>query len=114
MAKRERTKIVYVDPLFYVPPGVEYRSKKEIPGGTEPVDPDFNPDEMDGSVGEPFEPTPTGVDPAPSGKLATPTSFRVVEQVLRVNKNGNTVVDLIVEVGDVKGATDYEFRVTAE
>ncbi len=107
MAKRERTKDIYVDPMFYVPPGVEFKTKKEVPGGTEPEDPD-NLDAFTGAPGD-----IGGADPGPGGALATPTTFTVVEQIVRITTNGQAVVDLVVEVGDVPGATNYEFRVTA-
>lgn len=42
--------------------------------------------------------------------LLPPESVSIVEQVYRKDAAGRTVVDLIVEVEDVPGATEYEIR----
>lgn len=46
------------------------------------------------------------------GGLTPPTSFTVVSQTFRRTASGQMVVDLIIMVDDVQGATEYEIRST--
>lgn len=45
--------------------------------------------------------------------LLPPNNITVISQRLRRNRGGKDVVDLIIEVEDMPGATEYEVRVTA-
>lgn len=52
------------------------------------------------------------VSPLPSG-LLPPGSITVLEQVVRQGAGGKDVVDLVIEVEDMPGATEYEVRVSS-
>lgn len=45
--------------------------------------------------------------------LLPPDNISIISQTLRRGRGGKDVVDLVIEVEDVKGATEYEVRVTA-
>lgn len=61
----------------------------------------------------PIESEVTVTMPPISGGLLPPDNITVISQKLRRGKGGKDVVDLVIEVDDVQGATEYEVRVTA-
>lgn len=107
-----------VDPMFAIPDGVTdavygtpsppmYREGADIDEytGTEIIDSDFDTEDE------------TGADaPVPGGNngiwLDTPDIIDVASQTLRRSAGGFNVVDVVVDVEDVEGATNYEVRVT--
>lgn len=50
----------------------------------------------------------------PNQSLRPPENIRILEQIVRQGVGGKDIVDLIIEVEDVPGATQYEVRVTAQ
>lgn len=83
-----------IDPRLEMPPvvGLEYE-EREI--DYIPVEPDIS-----------FTMPPISLG------LLPPNNVTVVEQRIRRGTGGKDVVDLIIEVEDMPGATEYEVRVT--
>ncbi len=52
------------------------------------------------------------VDPGQSMVLNTPGKITLLGQSVRQTKDGGTVVDVIIDVEEVDGATNYEVRTT--
>lgn len=109
---------IYVDPSISVPEGLRNIKRKPQPPGGETPDTPSNIAPEVGGTGAPTympggdieiigEPAQTSSSP-----LATPDNITVVEQTVRTASNGQTVIDVVVEVPDVPGALNYEFRVT--
>lgn len=48
----------------------------------------------------------------PGDALDTPQSFVVISMTPRTSPEGNQVVDVVIDIEDVPGATDYEVRKT--
>jgi hypothetical protein len=44
--------------------------------------------------------------------LDTPTAFTVIDQRLRRSPGGNFVIDVVIQVEDIDGATNYEMQIT--
>jgi hypothetical protein len=44
--------------------------------------------------------------------LPTPQWMTIIEQQVRISTDGTAVVDVIIELEDVTGATEYDVRVT--
>lgn len=84
----------YIDPLFYIPEGIPpevwEHSPKEFDEEESPVIEDDDSDD-----------SPQVVD-----------KLTVVSQKIRRTDTGSVVVDIVVEVDDVPGATKYEFRIS--
>lgn len=84
-----------IDPRIYIPPVDGYKypdtTGSETPGNAEFADLIDIPVSM-----------PAGLQP--------PSTITVVDQVFRKGADGRTVVDLIIEVPDMPGATEYEIR----
>lgn len=81
-----------IDPRVYVPlvSGYEYEQR------------DFQVPTGGGSEGEHDNVTTTGLQP--------PEQVYVVDQIFRKGPDGKMVVDLVLEVEDVQGASEYEVR----
>lgn len=97
-----RTAPVEVSPISSLPPGLD-EGNYRIFG----VD-----DENSGSVelldsGEIIDERTAGTG------LATPTNISIKSQTFRTAPDGTTVVDVVVSVGEVADATNYELRVAA-
>jgi hypothetical protein len=122
MAKRSSpSREVYVDNSAPAPNNVRNVKRKEAPpGGDEKQTLTNSAPEVGGTLVPNFigviDPNqdysaPGGV--LQPGTLAAPTWLNVIKQVERTNSKGDLVIDVIVEVEDVPGATNYEFRKTA-
>lgn len=100
-----------VDPRFAIPVGlidVEHKKDDTIPvefgvdseptdgGGVEVVD-----------IGGNTQP-----DPQPTFPYQPPTNMTVVNQLVRILPDGSHVVDVLIDVVDVPGITEYEVRTT--
>ena len=44
--------------------------------------------------------------------LEPPGSFEILSQTVRTAPDGRQVVDIVIEVEDMPGAADYDFRIT--
>lgn len=83
-----------IDPRIYLPPVAGYSHEQQF--GME-----F------GGPGEAYD----FEIPAPIREgLQPPDSIDIVEQVYRKDASGRTVVDLVIEVQDMPGATEYQVR----
>lgn len=51
------------------------------------------------------------IDPV-TGRLLPPGKITIVEQIIRQGTGGKEVVDIVIEVEDMPGATEYEVRVS--
>lgn len=83
-----------IDPQIYMPPVEGYEYKE-----------DTSSRQFDSSGIE-----ETDVPITREEGLFPPQDVRIVEQIFRRDAAGKTVVDLIVEVEDMPGATEYEIR----
>lgn len=45
-------------------------------------------------------------------ELDVPVLLKIVKQTIRTAKDGRQVSDVVIKVSDVKGATNYEVRIT--
>jgi hypothetical protein len=63
------------------------------------------------AVGIPSD-EPIVITPLPDG-LLPPESITVLEQIIRQGAGGKEVVDLVIDVQDMAGATEYEVRVSS-
>ena len=122
MAKRSSPqREIHVDRSAPPPNGVRNVKRKEAPpGGDERQTLTNSAPEVGGTLIPTFigvvDPNtdygaPGAGGPLP-GTLAAPNWLTVIKQVERTNSKGDLVIDVIVEVEDVPGATNYEFRKT--
>lgn len=98
MPKNERRNITYVDPLFTRPSNVK----------------DMQQHAPDSSGGMLITGT-LGATPnvqVPSSSVPWPTSMQIVEQIMKTQPDGSHTVDVIVRIGDVTGAINYNVRVS--
>lgn len=98
MPKNERRNVTYVDPLFNKPSNVRdmIQSTPDASGGM-----------LITGGGQAVPNVQT-----PSGSAPWPTSMQIVEQTMKTNPDGTHTVDVIVEIGDVSGAINYNVRVS--
>ena len=53
-----------------------------------------------------------GYDDQDDLALDTPEDFQIISQTLRRGPGGQQVVDIVIQVEDIAGATNYEIQVT--
>lgn len=83
-----------------------------IPDGLESVEYDSN-DPTDDSAAEAVVGSSEGGEAGGEGAgVLVPDRLKIISQTLRTNKGGEMVVDVVVEVPDVKGVIKYDLRVT--
>lgn len=122
-----RTPEVNLDPRLFVPDGVIDLGVK-----SSEIDPDLptpNVDDEDisegstpstdtgsGDGGDVVYQPPTNSDiPAESGTtdmLPTPQTITIISQTIRIAPDGSSLVDVVIEVEDIPGVTNYDVRVT--
>lgn len=105
MARKSRpVKRITVDPAFAPPIGADdyFKLSNESLVYTNESEDGIDGDEVQEIYDE----------EAFSGGLTPPSTFSVVSSVFRRTTSGQMVVDLIVQVEDVQGATEYEYRST--
>jgi len=99
------------DPSLDIPEGLEGATVIEVDEEASPVAPALDDDSLyiydDGEDDGPSDDTPD-----PDEGLDTPTEMVILGQTIRTAPGGNQVVDVVIEVDEVPGATDYELRVT--
>jgi len=93
----------YIDPNFFIPEDMPEEIWDHKPSNQIGQDGDFDVDV--------FENIDEGEDSVDDGPL-TIDDVRVVSQKIRRAKDDSIVVDIVVEVDDIPGATKYEFRIT--
>lgn len=103
-----------VDPLFYIPKGMdgwEYVAKpveNETSDDSIQLSPDGSGDNAPPAEADVHIIDNTKVD----GKLRAPSTLSIVSQKIRRNPDGSAVVDIILDIEDVPGNIKYEIRVT--
>lgn len=101
--KREVTAL---DPMFYIPEGVDEFVYEDENSWIPIVEPYEEPEIY-------FEDTFVSEDDLNYyDGPETPDILGVVEQIARTDETGRQVVDVILEVEDLPGVSNYEFRVT--
>lgn len=94
---------ITIDPNFLLPPGLIDVTQRDV----ETEELEYDGEEVTESNEEVVD---AGyVDP---DHLETTQTFLVVNETVRVLPDGSSVVDLIVELDDIPGITNYEARVT--
>lgn len=122
-----RTPEVTLDPRLFIPDGVidiGVRSTEIDPDTPTPTTDDSDAiddgttgstDTGSGDGGVVYDP-PTGVDiPVESGesdKLPTPQTVTIISQTIRIAPDGSSLVDVVIEVEDIPGVTNYDVRIT--
>lgn len=102
---RKQNKIVV--PLdFYLPPNSEGFVRIDLESGDR-----TDEESDDGGSDEIIDVTYDG--PGSQTELSPPIFVTVVSQTLKTSANGQQTVDVLIEVEDVPGATDYDVRLTA-
>lgn len=102
-ARKQNNITVPVD--FYLPPNTEGFIRVDLTRESDSQD-------EDGESGtDPVEVVYDG--PGDQTGLVPPNFVNVVSQTLRFSANGQQVVDVLIDVEDVPGATDYGVRLTA-
>lgn len=103
-------KVTPVDPMFAIPAGSDElvygtNSGIEAIGSTGPVD---------SYTGQPVDLSNVSIPigGTPAATVPTPDIIGIVSQQVRRSPSGDNVIDVVLEVSDVLGATKYEFRVT--
>lgn len=114
-----KTPEVVIDPRFFFVPDDVVGVRPATTEDLIPDDPDddylsgvdYDADLLNDTVGTDIPPDEGGVVDTP-GTLQTPQTISVVSQTVRITADGTTVVDVVLAVEDIAGATNYEVRVT--
>lgn len=111
-----KTPEVVLNPVFFLPPDVI-----DVRSGTPPTE-----NEEDGVTYDDVvdvddvltdSPIDTGSDDFPIDDgdavemLPTPQWMNIIDQQVRIAPDGKAVVDVVIELEDVSGATEYDVRV---
>lgn len=123
-----RTPEVNLDPRLFVPDGVidigtkstEIDSDNPTPtsdtGETSDDAVDSSTGSGTGDGGDVVYELPTNDDiPVESGEtdaLPTPQFIEIVSQTIRIAPDGSSLVDVVINVEDIPGVTNYDVRVT--
>jgi len=95
----------YIDPVHAVPPYVvDLRNQKE-------------PEEDYYSDQDYFENAPgpeEGIEEGNDTTVSAPTSFDIVGQYVRPQKDGTFLIDVEIEVPDIDGVQDFEIRTAVD
>lgn len=99
-----------IDPMFPIPEGTD-ELVYGTASGIDPARQGTGP--VDAYTGSPIDPNFIP-QPDSGGQVYVPTPeiIGIVSQQVRRAPSGENVIDVVVEVSDVVGATKYEFRVT--
>lgn len=123
-----RTPEVTLDPRLFIPDGVidigvkstEIDPDNPTPtadtGETSDDATDSNSEVGTGDGGEVVYEPPTNDDiPTEGGEsdmLPTPQFIEIVSQTIRIAPDGSSMVDVVINVEDIPGVTNYDVRVT--
>lgn len=104
-------KVTPIDPMFAIPAGATDLVYGTHSGIDSTGTPTGDRDAYTGEAVDPSAPMIPG-----TGNIAvtvpTPNIVGVVSQQVRRAPSGDNVIDVVIDVEDVLGATKYEFRVT--
>ena len=103
--------VIEIDPSNFLPPGVlNLRYTNTAPPSSSYTLPE------DPTLITPSDPSQPPLPPTDGGSkppaLRPPATCTVVSQTVRVVADGSFVVDLVLDVEDVPGVTNYDVRVT--
>jgi hypothetical protein len=110
---------IVLDPTFFLPPDVvdvrvgNANDPSEDDGATfdDVVDSDdvlvTDEDLAGGDDSAPIDDDGEGVE-----LLPTPQWMNIIDQQVRIAPDGKAVVDVVIELEDVSGATEYDVRIT--
>lgn len=108
-----RRNIDVISPLFDIPDGVDEFVYDETSSGELTL----SEDSFSGSEGDEYDFSGdvfvTDDDINYSNAPPTPAINGVIEEIVHTGPTGNQVIDVIIDVQDIEGAINYEFRVTA-
>jgi hypothetical protein len=103
-AKPTQPNKIKLDPVFVIPPGAE----DIFVYSRDNADHDFSLDDGEGILDGDVQESVTDAD---SSDLGTPDEFEIVSQTPRRASGGVLVIDIVVSIDDVPGATDYDIQV---
>jgi len=118
-----KTPEVVLNPQFFVPPDV---IDVRVADTSEPVEEDGvtyddvvdaddvlvdGSDTDDGGISD-TPSIPTDDDGEGAEVLPTPQWMNIIDQQVRIAPDGKAVVDVVIELEDVTGATEYDVRIT--
>lgn len=115
---------VVINPAFFLPPDVvdvrvgDTSDPTEEDGVTydDVIDADDVLTDDDGSStddGDTGTPSvPTDDDGEGAEMLPTPQWMNIIDQQVRIAPDGKAVVDVVIELEDITGATEYDVRIT--
>lgn len=118
-----KTPEVVLNPVFFVPPDVvdirvaDTSDPVEEDGVTydDVIDADDalvdGSDMDDGGISD-TPSVPTDGDGEGGETLPTPQWMTIIDQQVRIAPDGKAVVDVVIELEDVTGATEYDVRIT--
>lgn len=109
---------VVLDPQFFLPPDVV---DVRVGRASDPVEDDgvtfddvVDADDAfveDGEIADTPN-IPTDDDGEGAEMLPTPQWMNIIDQQVRIAPDGKAVVDVVIELEDVTGATEYDVRIT--
>lgn len=102
-----KTPEVVIHPSFFLPPDVVDMRVGSSSDTIEEDDVALNDIVDDDDFVDDPVPDDTEVDAG----LAAPEGFSIVEQIVRIGPDGNSVVDVVIEFDDV-APTEYDIRIT--
>lgn len=106
-----RTQPIEIDPMFFIPEGVD--ELKYGIGIIVPESDEIDENEFDVDIDADDTGATDGDDTDYSDAPETPTVFGIIPpQVIHMDASGNEVVDVVFDVEDIWDATSYEIRVT--
>lgn len=119
-----KTPEVVLNPVFFLPPDVvdvrvaDTSDPAEEDGVTyddvidaDDVLTDGSSDNQDDGVSDTPN-IPTDDDGEGAEVLPTPQWMQIIDQQVRIAPDGKAVVDVVIELEDVTGATEYDVRIT--
>ena len=114
-----KTAPVVLNPVFFLPPdvidvrvGIDEQTNEDDPVAVDiVVDSDDIIDVDETAPDTSFPEDENTDDDTPEG-LPTPEVLTIISQTVRIAPDGKAVVDVVIEITDVAGPTEYDIRVT--
>jgi hypothetical protein len=110
---------VVLNPVFFLPPDVV---DVRVGTSSEPVEEDgvtyddvIDADDVitdEDLATDPGPEVPVDDDGEGAEVLPTPQWMNIIDQQVRIAPDGKAVVDVVIELEDVSGATEYDVRIT--
>lgn len=110
---------IVLDPTFFLPPDVV---DVRVGNTSDPAEEDgvtyddiVDVDDViisDDDLANPGPEVPTDDDGEGAELLPTPQWMNIIDQQVRIAPDGRAVVDVVIELEDITGATEYDVRMT--